>query len=84
MHRISMRRGDRQDLTSEGIDGYEDGSDICVDLAVGPPFLEVLVDALVADCGEEGHVGYADLLLFEAFLPISLSGISAEIVKDMW
>ena len=63
--------------TSEGVHGDEHRTNVGVDLCVLPPFIEVLIDALVRDGGEEGHVRYADLLLLEAFLPVCLEGIDS-------
>ena len=62
----------RKGRTSEGVDGDEHSADVSVDFAVLPPFLEVLVDALVRDRGKESHIGHADLLLLESFLPVCL------------
>ena len=39
----------RKALTSKRVDRYQHGTDIGVDLAAGPSFLQVIVDALVAD-----------------------------------
>lgn len=59
--------------TAKRVDGYKHGPDVCVDLAVLPAFLQVLVYALVADCGQECHVGHADLFLLESLLPVRLN-----------
>jgi hypothetical protein len=58
--------------TAERVDRDEYSSNVRVYLRVGPPFLEVLIDALVANRREKGHVGYTDLLLLEALLPVGL------------
>ena len=60
-------------LTSERIYGYQDTSNIRVDLPISPSLLQVLVYAFVADGGEEGHVGHSDLFLLETFLPVRLA-----------
>jgi hypothetical protein len=59
--------------TSEWVDRDEHGANVSVNLGVGPSFLEILVDALVADSGEQRHIGDPDLLLLEALLPIRLA-----------
>ena len=58
--------------TSKRVDGYQDASDIGINLSVFPPFREVLVHSFVRYCREQRHIGYADLFLLEAFLPIRL------------
>jgi hypothetical protein len=45
MDSVTMRKA----LTSKRVDRYQHGSDIGIDLAACPPFLQVIVDALVAD-----------------------------------
>ena len=35
--------------TSERIDRYQDGTDVCVDLGIRPSFLEVVIDTFIAD-----------------------------------
>ena len=73
MVKVTQRNG----RTSEGVDGDEHSADVGVNFAVLPPFLKVLVDALVRDGGEEGHIGHADLLLLEALLPVRLGNITS-------
>ena len=63
--------------TSERIDRYQYCPNVSVNLAILPAFLEVLVDALVRDRGQECHIGHADLLLLEALLPIGLVEMKA-------
>ena len=58
--------------TSEWVDRDEHCANVSVDLSVLPSLLQVLVNALVRDRGEEGHVGDADRLLLEALLPVGL------------
>ena len=58
--------------TSKGIDGDEDGADVCIDLAVCLSLLEVVVDAFVGYRREERHIRDANLLLLEA---VSLCGV---------
>ena len=58
--------------TSKWIHGDQNTTDVGIDFAISPAFLEVVVDAFIADGCEEGHIGHADLLLFEAFFPICL------------
>ena len=67
-----LRTRGRDIHTSERVDGDEHRANVGVDLCVLPPFIEVLVDALVRDGGEKGHIGHADLLLLEALLPVCL------------
>ena len=42
--------------TSEGIDGDEDGADVCVDLTLCPLLLEVVIDAFIGYHCEEHHI----------------------------
>jgi hypothetical protein len=58
--------------TSERIDGYQNRADISVYLRIRPAFLEIIVDGLVTDGGEESHIGHADLFLLETLFPICL------------
>ena len=58
--------------TFEWVDGNQDTTDVGVNLAILPPLLQVVVDSLVCNRSEECHVGYTDLLLLEAFLPVRL------------
>ena len=58
--------------TSEWVYGDEHSTDVSVDFAILPPLLEVLVNALICDRGQESHVGYTDLLLLETLLPVRL------------
>ena len=67
----------RKGRTSEGIDGDEHSADVGVDFAILPPFLEILIDALVRDGSEESHIRHADLLLLEALLPVRLGNITS-------
>jgi len=58
--------------TSKRVDGYQDTSDIRIDLAVLPPFRKIFVHSFIRDGREQRHVGYANLLLLETFFPIGL------------
>jgi len=58
--------------TSKRVDGYQDTSDIRIDLAVLPPFRKIFVHSFIRDGREQRHVRYADLFLLETFLPIGL------------
>ena len=61
--------------TSEGVNGDEHRTNVGIDLGILPSFLEIFIDALVRDGGEEGHIGHADLLLLEALFPVCLQDI---------
>lgn len=68
--------------TFEWIDRYQHSTNIRVDFCVRPPLLKIIVDAFVADCGQEGHICHSDLLLLEALLPISLHGTSDRLQRE--
>ena len=42
--------------TFEWIDRYQDCANVCVDFRVRPPLLEIVIDAFVADRGEQCHI----------------------------
>lgn len=58
--------------TSEGINGDQHGSDVSVYVAIGPAFLEVLVNALVTNRGQQGHIRHPYLGFLKALLPVRL------------
>ena len=60
--------------TFKRVDGYQDTSDIRIDLSVLPPFRKVFVHSFIRDGREQRHIGYADLFLLEPFFPIGLHG----------
>ena len=63
---------DRTVRTSERVDRDEHRADVCIDLRILPTLLQVLVNALVCDRGQQRHVRHSDLLLLKALLPICL------------
>lgn len=58
--------------TSKWVDGYQDASDIRIDLSVLPPFREIIVHGFVCDGREQRHVRYANLFLLETLFPVGL------------
>lgn len=74
----SEGKGVNQSLrrTSKRVDGYQDASDIRIDLSILPPFREILVHGFIRDGREQRHVRYADLFLLETFFPIRLCASS--------
>lgn len=71
--------------TSKRVDGYQDTSDIRVDLSILPPFREILVHSFVRDGREQRHVRYADLFLLETLFPIRLDAslLNSERAQNM-
>ena len=59
--------------TSERVDRYQHRANVRVDVSILPPFLQILIDALVADLGQQRHVGDTHLLLLEPLLPVGLT-----------
>lgn len=53
-----------------------------VDLRRLEPLLQIVIDRLVADCGQQSHVTDSDLLLFEGLLPIGFDhGLSPSTIS---
>ena len=59
-------------FTSKGIHGNKDTTNVGIDVSILPAFLQILIDALITDLGQESHIGNADLFLLEALFPVRL------------
>lgn len=58
--------------TAKRVDRYQHCADIGIYLAARPPLLKVLIDALVADRGQQSHIRDSYLFLLESLFPVGL------------
>lgn len=72
----------RRQITSERVDRYQHRAYVRVNFPVCPALLQVVVDAFVTDCRQQGHIRHSNLFLLKSFFPVRLSQINDCIKKE--